>query len=76
MTFQEKLTPVRMLKGAAVSVASFGGLGTFAALWDNPLFFRMVPAGNFEIGRNRENTRPDIKAHAAKPDIIWACNPW
>ena len=33
-----------------MSVASFGGLGTVAALWDNPLFIRMVPAGNFEIG--------------------------
>lgn len=49
-TFRENLTPVRMLKGAAMAGASFFGLGTVAALWENPLFIRMVPSGNFEIG--------------------------
>ncbi len=49
-TFRENLTPVRMLKGAAMAGASFLGLGTVAALWENPLFIRMVPSGNFEIG--------------------------
>ncbi len=50
MALQENSTLVRTLKGAAVSVASFGALGTVAALWENPLFLRMVPAGNIEIG--------------------------
>lgn len=39
----------RMLKGAAVAAASFIVLGTVAALWENPLFIRMTPAGDFEI---------------------------
>lgn len=39
----------RMLKGLAVSLGSFVGLGTVAALWENPLFVRMTPAGNFEV---------------------------
>ena len=40
---------VRTLKGAAIAAASFAGLGTVAALWDNPFFIRMVPAGAMEI---------------------------
>lgn len=40
---------VKTLKGAATAVASFAGLGTVAALWDNPFFIRMVPAGAMEI---------------------------
>ena len=40
---------VRTLKGAATAAASFAGLGTVAALWDNPFFIRMVPAGAMEI---------------------------
>ena len=39
----------RTLKGAAIAVASFIVLGTVAALWENPLFIRMTPAGDFEI---------------------------
>ena len=39
----------RVLKGLAVAIASFIGFGTVAALWDNPLFIRMTPAGGFEI---------------------------
>lgn len=27
----------------------FAALGTVAALWENPLFMRMTPTGNFEI---------------------------
>lgn len=38
------------LKGVAVALASFGALGTVSALWDNPLFIRMTPAGGWEIG--------------------------
>ena len=40
---------VRSLKGAATAAASFAALGTVAALWDNPIFLRMVPAGAMEI---------------------------
>ena len=36
-------------KGAVVAVLSFAALGTAAALWDNPLFFRMMPAGSAEV---------------------------
>lgn len=34
----------------AVAVAVFVVLGTVAALWENPLFVRMTPAGGWEIG--------------------------
>ncbi len=43
-------SPRELLKGAIVAVVSFGGLGTVAALWDNPIFIRMTPAGGWEIG--------------------------
>ena len=36
-------------RGAAVAAAMFVALGTVAALWDNPFFMRMTPAGGFEI---------------------------
>ena len=39
----------RLLQGLAVTVFTFAGLGTLSALWDNPLFFRMTPAGALEI---------------------------
>lgn len=35
--------------GVAVAGAMFAGLGTAAALWDNPLFMRMTPTGGFEV---------------------------
>jgi hypothetical protein len=38
------------LKGVAVALVSFGALGTVSALWENPLFIRMTPAGGWEIG--------------------------
>ncbi len=41
------MSPV--LKGAAVAAASFLLLGSVAALWENPVFIRMTPAGNLEI---------------------------
>jgi len=37
------------VKGAAVALLAFGGLGTVSALWNNPLFMRMTPAGAWEI---------------------------
>lgn len=38
------------LFGVAAATTSFAGLGTVAALWENPLFIRMTPAGGWEIG--------------------------
>ena len=38
-----------LLKGVGTAAATFGLLGTVAALWDNPLFVRMTPAGMPEI---------------------------
>lgn len=42
-------TARRLLAGAAVTVAGFVALGTVAALWENPFFIRMTPAGGWEI---------------------------
>jgi len=39
----------RAAKGTAIAAASFAGLGTVSALWDNPLFFRMTPVGGWEV---------------------------
>lgn len=44
------MTTHRLLKGAAVSLIAFGGLGTVAALWENPIFIRMTPVGGWEVG--------------------------
>lgn len=44
-----QLTAGRVLKGVIVSAVTFGGLGTVSAIWDNPLFIRMTPAGDAEI---------------------------
>ena len=42
--------PVKAIaQGVAVATAMFAGLGTLAALWENPLFMRMTPTGGFEI---------------------------
>jgi hypothetical protein len=42
--------PLRQVtRGIAVAAAMFAGLGTVAALWDNPLFMRMSAAGSAEI---------------------------
>jgi hypothetical protein len=46
------MTPVSakdMTRGFGAAVAMFVVLGTLAALWKNPLFMRMTPAGGFEI---------------------------
>ena len=42
-------TPKRIAAGIAVAVVGFALLGTVAALWDNPVFVRMTPAGGWEI---------------------------
>lgn len=39
----------RMAWSVGVTVAMFVGLGTVAALWENPLFMRMTPTSGFEI---------------------------
>ena len=44
-----KLSLSRILKGLAVALGSFVALGTVAALWENPLFVRMTPAGDLEV---------------------------
>ncbi len=40
---------MRLFAGIAVAVVSFAALGTVAALWKNPFFIRMTPAGGWEI---------------------------
>lgn len=45
----EHVTPKRIAAGIAVALVSFLLLGSVAALWDNPLFVRMTPAGGWEI---------------------------
>jgi hypothetical protein len=40
----------RLLAGVSIALAAFAALGTIAALWENPLFVRMTPAGGWEIG--------------------------
>lgn len=40
----------RTAAGLAVAFGSFAALGTVTALWPNPLFVRMTPAGGWEIG--------------------------
>lgn len=40
----------RWLKGVAIATAAFVLLGTVTALWPNPFFMRMTPAGGWEIG--------------------------
>jgi hypothetical protein len=44
-----EITDRRIAIGAAVAVGAFLALGTVAALWENPLFIRMTPAGGWEI---------------------------
>ncbi len=39
----------KVIKGIAVAIASFAGLGTVSALWNNPIFVRMTPAGDSEV---------------------------
>lgn len=39
----------RIAKGFLVASMTFVALGTVSALWDNPIFIRMTPAGAWEI---------------------------
>ncbi len=45
----DHVTPKRIAAGIAVAVVGFALLGTVAALWVNPVFVRMTPAGGWEI---------------------------
>lgn len=45
--FRSTVTP--WAKGAAVALLAFISLGTVSALWANPFFMRMTPAGGWEI---------------------------
>lgn len=47
MTMNNPATKIAL--GVGVAAAMFAGLGTVAALWENPLFMRMTPTGGFEI---------------------------
>ncbi len=38
------------IKGLVAAVLCFAALGTVSALWENPFFIRMTPAGGWEIG--------------------------
>lgn len=46
---QHQLTPRRVFIGVIVVTGTFAVLGTVAAIWENPFFVRMTPAGNAEI---------------------------
>ncbi len=46
---QHQLTPRRVFKGVIVATVTFAVLGTVAAIWENPFFVRMSPAGNAEV---------------------------
>lgn len=48
--FKSSLWSVPWVKGALVAVLAFVALGTVSALWTNPFFMRMTPAGGWEIG--------------------------
>ncbi|MDX1592842.1 MAG: hypothetical protein R3298_01250 [Gammaproteobacteria bacterium] len=39
----------RIALALGVAAAMFVGLGSVAALWENPLFVRMTPVGGFEV---------------------------
>ncbi len=48
-TIAERLSRKRIFLGLMVAVVAFAFFGTIAALWQNPFFIRMTPAGNWEI---------------------------
>ncbi len=44
------IKPKELALSLVIAAAIFAVVGTVTALWDNPLFIRMVPSGPFEIG--------------------------
>jgi hypothetical protein len=49
MRYVTKPAVEHVARGIGVAAAMFAGLGTVAALWENPFFMRMTPAGSPEI---------------------------
>jgi len=49
-SFPTWLSTRRITTGVIVATAGFAMLGTVAALWENPLFFRMTPIDGWEVG--------------------------
>lgn len=49
MTAVHRSIVQRALLGAVAAAGTFGVLGTVSALWENPLFVRMTPAGALEM---------------------------
>lgn len=47
--FLPSVSARRWAQGIAVALLAFASLGTVSALWSNPLFMRMTPAGEWEI---------------------------
>lgn len=45
----DHITPKRIVTGVLTAIGSFALIGTVTALWDNPVFTRMTPAGGWEI---------------------------
>lgn len=43
------MTPKSVARGIVAAIGSFLLLGTVTALWPNPFFIRMTPAGGFEV---------------------------
>lgn len=46
----QQISARRLVVGVVVAGVTFAALGTVAALWENPIFIRMTPAGGWEIG--------------------------
>jgi hypothetical protein len=44
-----RLSGTGVARGTGIALAMFAALGTVAALWENPLFMRMTPAGALEV---------------------------
>jgi len=49
MTAVHRSIVQRALLGVVAAAGTFGLLGTVSALWENPLFVRMTPAGDLEM---------------------------
>lgn len=49
MTVVHRSIVRRALLGVVAATGTFGLLGTVSALWENPLFVRMTPAGDLEM---------------------------
>ncbi|MGD9725005.1 MAG: hypothetical protein AB7M05_08740 [Alphaproteobacteria bacterium] len=50
MIGRNRISPRSVTKGVLTAMASFFVIGSVAALWPNPVFVRMTPAGDWEVG--------------------------